>query len=217
MQSVRMVRPNGRLGRVSRISLLFFLVLLVVAPGALAHKVNVFAWVEGDRVFVEGYFAGNKKAQNSLVEVFNSTGVKLLEGKTNSRGEFSFKAPEKTDLRIVLTAGMGHKNDFMISARDFSETAVGSTQQTSTSSEADISQREMGTGTAEPQVDANELEAIIDKALDRKLTPVIKLLHASQKQGPTLAEIVGGIGYIFGLMGVALYFRDRGKRVSGKE
>ena len=42
---------------------------LTLASQVWAHKVNVFAWVEGDTVFVEGYFPGGKKAQNSLVEI----------------------------------------------------------------------------------------------------------------------------------------------------
>ena len=83
--------------RVLIAALVLTLALLVLAPLASAHKVNVFAWVEGDTVHVEGYFAGKKKAQDSLVEVFDSSGEKLLDGRTNERGEFSFKIPKMTD------------------------------------------------------------------------------------------------------------------------
>jgi nickel transport protein len=52
---------------------------------------------------------------------------------------------------------------------------------------------------------------MIDKALDRKLAPVIKLIRDTRKEGPSITEIVGGIGYIFGLVGVAVYFSNRKK------
>jgi nickel transport protein len=97
------------------------IVALPMVSQVWAHKVNVFAWIEGDTVFVEGYFPGGKKSQDSLVEVFNPAGTKLLQGRTNEKGEFSFKIPERTDLKIVLTASMGHKNDFTVSAGDVGE------------------------------------------------------------------------------------------------
>jgi nickel transport protein len=55
---------------------------------------------------------------------------------------------------------------------------------------------------------------MIDKALDRKLAPVIKLIRDTRKEGPTIAEIVGGIGYIFGLFGLFMYFKSRNKKRS---
>jgi nickel transport protein len=37
------------------------------------------------------------------------------------------------------------------------------------------------------------------------------MLAESRKQGPTVTEIFGGIGYIIGLMGIAAYFKNRRK------
>ena len=45
-----------------------------------------------------------------------------------------------------------------------------------------------------------------------KLKPVIKMLRESTNRGPTISEILGGIGYIFGLMGVGAYFHYRRKK-----
>jgi nickel transport protein len=50
---------------------------------------------------------------------------------------------------------------------------------------------------------------MIDRALDRKLAPVIKLIRDTRKEGPTISEIVGGIGYIFGLFGLVMYLKSR--------
>lgn len=174
----------------------------------LAHKVNVFAWVEGDTVFVEGYYSGKKKAKNSLVEVFNEAGTKLVEGRTNEKGEFSFKIPAKTDLRIVLTAGMGHKNDFIVKASDLGGTAP-------SPAEPIPEIKRNGADSSTVSVDVDQLEAMIDQALDRKLDPLIKLIRNTRKEGPTVTEIIGGIGYIFGLVGVAIYFTSRKKKERG--
>jgi nickel transport protein len=177
---------------------------LTLASQVWAHKVNVFAWVEGETVFVEGYYPGGKKAQNSLVEIYNSTGAKLLEGRTNQKGEFSFKIPAREDLRIVLTAGMGHKNDFTITAGD-----LGGSEPSS--DEPLPKTREKVAAPSSTTVDMGQLEQTIDQALDRKLEPLIKLIRNTRKEGPGVTEIIGGIGYIFGLFGLVMYFRDRKK------
>jgi hypothetical protein len=57
----------------------------------------------------------------------------------------------------------------------------------------------------------SEMEAPMERVIDRKLKPVIvilvKLRENSEKLGFT--EIVVGIGYIVGLMGMAMYLKNR--------
>ena len=194
-----------RLTRVAVLLLALVITTFLTLPSRVwAHKVNVFAWVEGDMIFVEGYFPGGKKAQNSLVEVYNGAGAKLLEGRTNQKGEFSFEIPAREDLRIVLTAGMGHKNDFTIPAAD-----LGGSK---TSAQAPVVETsETVAPLPSTTVDMSKLEVMIDEALDRKLQPVIKLIRSTRKEGPGLTEIIGGIGYIFGLFGLLMYFKSRNR------
>ena len=94
--------------------------MLSFTPSAWGHKVNVFAYVQGDKVIVEGYFSGNVKAQDSPVEVLDSKGEKILQGKTNTDGMYSFKLadlpPIKGDMKIVLDAGLGHRAVYQLSA-----------------------------------------------------------------------------------------------------
>jgi nickel transport protein len=185
-------------------SVLGIIAFLTLSTQVWAHKVNVFAWAEGDMVFVEGYYPGGKKAQDSLVEVYNSGGDKLLEGRTNKKGEFSFKIPAKDDLRIVLTASMGHKNDFTIAAGDLEGLEPSSKEPITTTTKTDVPP-------SPTTVDMNQVQAMIDEALDRKLDPVIKLIRNTRKEGPGVTEIVGGIGYIFGLFGLVMYFKSKNR------
>ena len=198
-------KPRISWGATLTVLALGIVVALPMVSQVWAHKVNVFAWVEGDTVFVEGYFPGGKKSQESLVEVFNPAGTKLLEGRTNKKGEFSFKTPERTDLKIVLTASMGHKNDFIVPASDFQEV------ESSPSSPAQ-SFAESAKGSSAHPADLSQLEGMIDRALDRKLAPVIKQIRDTRKEGPTIAEIVSGIGYIFGFFGLVMYLKSRNKK-----
>ena len=57
-----------------------------------------------------------------------------------------------------------------------------------------------------------EVKALIDESMDRKLRPILNMLVESLDRGPKVGEVIGGVGYIFGLVGVALYFATRRKR-----
>ena len=168
---------------------------------ALAHKVMIFAWVEGDTVFTESKFSGGKKAINAPVVIFDKDGKKLLEGKTDNKGEFSFKIPKLTDLRIVLNAAMGHKAEWTVPESEIRE--VGNIVEKKS---AQVS-GPIGIGLSK-----EEVKKIVEDSLDKKLRPIVRMMTESKNNEPSFTEIIGGIGYIFGLMGVALYFKNRGKK-----
>lgn len=88
--------------------------VFVAAPAALAHKVNIFAYVEGSMVYTESYFSDGKPVAGGVIEVQNQKGVTLLEGKTDEKGLFSFPLPKKEDLTIIVNAAMGHRNTFLL-------------------------------------------------------------------------------------------------------
>jgi len=91
-----------------------FLGLLFFAAPALAHKVNIFAYVEGGTVYTESYFPDGRPVAEGSIEVLDSGSLKVLAGKTDAKGLFSFPVPKKDDLTIVIDAGMGHKNSFLL-------------------------------------------------------------------------------------------------------
>jgi nickel transport protein len=128
-----------------------------------AHRVNLFAWIEGDTVYVESKFSGGKKVNAGRIIVTDSEGVELVTGTTNDQGEFSFKIPKKTDLKIVLLAGAGHRAQWTIPATEI-------------------------------EMPAAEKPPVPEKS-------------------PTVKGILIGIGCIFGLAGITLYFRNRKKRM----
>ena len=214
------LKNSGRV-KILLISMATAFFILWSASDAYSHKVHVFAWVEGDTIHTQGYFSGGRKTQNSLIEVFDKDGNKLLDGRTNEKGEYSFKIPQKTDLKIVLTASMGHKNDFVITASEIEEVAVTSFLSKMDPRSADKTpsgdfkgeeQKGPAPATGAAALTADEINSIVEKALDKKLRPFIKLIAESKRHRPSITEVVGGIGYIFGIMGVFLYFKSRKKR-----
>lgn len=51
------------------------------------------------------------------------------------------------------------------------------------------------------------IDKVIEKALDKKLAPIMRTLADMQEQKIRLTDVLGGLGYIFGLVGVAAYFK----------
>ena len=100
-----------------------FMAFLNVSP-SLAHRVSIFAWVQGNTIHTQSKFMGGKRPEQALVEVFDEAGNLLLKGKTDAQGLFSFQAPKISDMQIVLTAGMGHRAVWTLSREDFQEADV---------------------------------------------------------------------------------------------
>jgi len=62
-----------------------------------------------------------------------------------------------------------------------------------------------------PQVDLEQIKIVVEDAIDKKLKPLILLIAKSREDRVSATEVIGGIGYIFGLMGVAIYFKNKKK------
>ncbi len=195
--------------------------LIWMVGSASAHRVNVFAWVEGDMVHVEGKFHGGKKVKAGKIVVLDSRGNELLSGLTDDQGEYSFNIPKQTDLRIVLSAGQGHQGEWIVRADEMSDLPSEQAIQTGTKTETPSAKKEASSETssniktASPDITIGreELETIIDSVLDEKLKPIHRKLSDMQQEGPTAKDIFAGIGYILGLVGIAAYVQSRKKKV----
>ena len=205
-------------------------------PNTYAHKVQMFAYPEGDTVFVEGYFADGKKPKKSEVMVYDNGGKVLFSGVTDDEGKLSFKIPQKTDLRVTLNAGMGHKAEYTLPASELNGSnppllpfskggekkmaldkggeTKGVVNKGGDKNEAlsKVELTEKGRASQISQLDEAQVQAIVEKAVERAVGEAIKPLVRSfteMTQKNSLTTIIGGIGYIFGFMGIALYFKSR--------
>lgn len=199
--------------------------VLAGASFASAHRVNIFAFVDGDAVQVECGFNRSQKVKQGTVEVFDAaTGAKLLQGATDGNGVFRFPVTAELreaghDLNIRIIAGEGHQNDWTVSA---DELAASGTPKAVAVAAAETAPAAPAAGQAAPSASSAspvaavsggatpaEIERIVDAALDAKLSPIKRMLAEQTEAGPNLRDIIGGIGWIFGLIGIAAYLRRR--------
>ena len=187
---------------------------------AWGHGVNIFAWLEGETVYVESKFKGGKRVRAGSIVVMDMQGHELLSGITNEDGEFSFKIPRREDLKIVLTAGAGHRAEWTLAASEMGEwpdtaTATERTaatgQRIKTVSTSHPSRKEQDSP-QNPQYDARDLENAIEALLERKLRPIMKMLVEEQHRGPSARDVLAGVGYIFGLVGIVAYVQSRRRK-----
>lgn len=188
------------------------LILSLASNHAFAHKVNMFAYVEGNKVMMEGYFADGNKPMNCEVIVTDPDKNVLVKGLTDREGKFSFDIPKVTDLRIVLNAGMGHRAEFPMSRAELagvgpaavSSGAAVTASEIGKTSEAD--QQQVGATAASESLGASE--ATIRQVVAEANLPLMRAIE-ELKEGAGFANVVGGIGFIFGIVGVLFYIKAR--------
>lgn len=179
-----------------RLCWLVMALVLVCAGPAFAHKVMLFALEEGDTIHAEGYFADGSPSLNSRIVVRDEAGNKLLEGQTDDEGRFSFTRPQAGALHMEMIASMGHRAEFVLAGvqtveRDDHMAAVDGDAPLTT-------------------VDEATLRRVVDEALDARLTPLVQtMLDQQRERRPEFTQVVGGIGYLVGIMGLVMYFRSR--------
>ncbi|MEW6571879.1 MAG: hypothetical protein AB1390_12045, partial [Nitrospirota bacterium] len=198
--------------------LLYTNCFLLFVSNVDAHKVNIYAYAENGLVHSKGYFVDGTKCKNSVLEVFDERDkTKLLEGKTDEEGKFSFKIPKVTSIKLVLHASMGHQAEFTLGEDEVREAMGIKSRKSEVRSQrpnpplSPFTKKKGGGITQELRTTNTEIEATIERVLDKKLQPVIRMLFKLQETSgkPGFTEIAGGIGYITGILGIIAYFKAK--------
>lgn len=209
---------------ITQLLLVILLIPVLCRPG-LAHKVRIFAWQDGGNIVTESKFSGGRPAQNVMVTVTDTkTGQNLLSGTTDNEGLFSFPLPTtgSKELQIIVDGGDGHKNSWNYTLTDSlsSPSPVGSNALPKESGAVDQLPPQPHTGDDEEKklqsITASELTEIIEIAMDKKLAPIKRTLAEQSEKEPTLQDILGGIGYILGLAGIAAYMQSLKNKKGGE-
>lgn len=85
---------------------------------AFGHGVRVWAEVKDNRVQVEAYFSGGDKIKDARILVMDADDNRLLEGRTDDKGRFSFPPPNRNAMTIVLIVDADHQDEFVLSAEE---------------------------------------------------------------------------------------------------
>ncbi len=185
--------------------LVFFLSFSAIAQ---AHRVNIFAYVEGEAIKGEVYFSDGTPAKGALVTLkpLNDSQV-LAKTRTDKQGQFRLSLPKDLkarEVRVVALAEMGHRAEMKLTLEQ-----TGSERTPSPQEKALITQQTTPSVTA--SLSEEEIISLVDQELQKELAPIKALLEEILKelQKPSFSEVVGGIGYIFGLFGLMAWAYSR--------
>lgn len=207
----------GNAGRALRSLLLLAACVLVFSGRAEAHRIMVNAWVEGDALLVETAFGDGSAGANAQVTVTDQvSGEVVLQGVADGDGLLRLPLPGTVRaaghaLQVLTNGGQGHQATCLIAAEEFAEqpgTSVRQPTQTASDTDAAVS-----------GLDAETLRQLVRQevreAMQEQMQPLRRDVRALQQQGPRVADIVGGLGWILGLAGLAVLVRRPGRNNTG--
>jgi len=192
-------------------AILLSLAIFLLATPAHAHKIKIFAMVEGETVTGYAYAPGGVRLPNNTIEIFDANKEKVGATKTDANGAFIFTPQKRSNLSFELDTGDGHRTAFLINADELPSSLPATTPQAATPTPTPTSK-------AQPTAPTTpELATLIDKAVAHNIRPLREQIEAYE-QKIRLHDILGGIGYIMGLMGIFAYLQavKKEKESTGK-
>jgi nickel transport protein len=192
------------------IAALLAAVLIALLPLPVqAHRLNVFASVDGAVIRGSVYFQGMIPARNAPVTVLDADGALLAETVADDAGHFAFEATWRVDHRIVADLSDGHRATFVIAAAQLPPSLPVPSEPSQPAPEADKSANAAGAeATQQAMPPEAAIEAIVDAAVARHVGPLRQQIAAYQDK-IRWNDVLGGIGYIVGMTGLAFYFLAR--------
>ena len=180
--------------------LVFF--FLISSP-AYAHKVHLFAYVDGDYIKTESRFNGGRPARGCDIQVQSSSSSNqdiAVNGKSDEKGFFHFPMANLTgDLDIIITCGDGHRGSWHLAENEYLFTEAEPVDHVHAQSKPVPVQ--VGDS------DNDMLRQIIAEEVEKKVAPLRRELAQLAEHRTSLQDILGGIGYILGLAGLAAYMK----------
>ncbi|NLF70513.1 MAG: cobalt transporter CbiM [Candidatus Anammoximicrobium sp.] len=206
--------------------LLFLAILLAVcgqATPAWAHKMFVFATVRGDVIEGEAYYHGGGSAAGAKITILDPGGKRLGETVTDQDGKFTFRPQVRCDHKLVADAGLGHGAEYVVQAGELPETLGPSPVQEPVHSHPDSPDEAKPEASVDPHVhphdhshphestaSGGEALAAQTEALGRQIAALRQDLDKWKAQ-LQLQDVLGGIGYILGILGLVFFLGARRK------
>lgn len=196
---------------------------------ALAHGMYVFAWPEGGRVCADGYYSNKRKVQGGQTQAVNPAGAIVAQGTSDEQGRWCFTPPGAGELTIIYADGQGHRAEFLIvtpestgaeaSSPAAAQAAPGKDTRAAppgkarevpsapTPAEDSVPPPDAGMPFPAFAVREDQMRSWIRAEMQAQLVPLHKAL--AERHEPRLRDIVGGLGWIVGLVSMGAYILQR--------
>lgn len=194
-------------------------VVLLCAEPAYAHKIKLFATAEGRTISGYAYLSGGGRPKHVPIDVLDPEGKSLLTNvTTDAEGRFSFDATVRCDHLLRIDLGDGHMAQWRIGADELTESlpeaAVGAAVVPDPPSgrDEDARQNDAEADEAGHRVSQTDVQEAVSKAVSREIKPLQRQINVLREQLESYEEtirfrdILGGVGYLVGLAGLAFYF-----------
>jgi len=200
--------------------------LLCWTMPAHAHKVKVFAAAEDATITGYVYFPGGGRARNAPVKVFDTEGNKLGQTTTDDEGEFAFTPKFRCDHVFRYDVGDGHQAQWTVEAGELLLTLPAPPGSAAVTGEQPAASppRPVDSQAAGPPlgvVEGADIERVVAEAVRAELAPLRAQVARCREEieqygaGVRAHDILGGIGYIMGLVGIVLYVTAKRKLRAG--
>lgn len=185
-------RSDQRCRRSAPVAALVLMLLGAAAPLG-AHQLRIFAAPDGaGQIAGRVYFAGGAPATGARIQILDAQGRVLAVLQPDADGRFHYAADQAEALQLLADSGDGHQARWV--RRPEPASAISPTS-------------------PPPAPDTALLEAQIRQAVRAELLPLREQL-ATEAERVRLRDVLGGLGYILGLVGLALWWRYRPRRPS---
>ena len=204
------------MGRLAASAFAVALASVLIAAPAFAHKLKVFAIVIDGHVDGTVYFVGGAAAAGAVVTVETGDGRPVATVATDGDGRFRFTPKLRADLLIVADSGDGHVARVTIPAEQLggglpsSPAAKTATADAAEGPKAHAAEGPRAHAEKSPP-DAQAIEALVEMAVARQIVPLREQLNA-QEDRVQWRDVLGGLGYILGLGGLAAWLTTRRTR-----
>lgn len=169
---------------------------------ALAHNVVGGVYAIGTTIEGEAGFSNGDMAQaGTVVLITDASGQPIAEVLTDEEGFFVFEATKRIDHHFKLDMSSGHVLEMILPAEELPASLPSGTSIASAPSN-------LTTAASVSGVDTVVLQQMIEQAVAKQVKPLRKEL-AAYKEKAGLQDLLGGIGYIFGLVGLGIWLRQR--------
>lgn len=149
---------------------------------ALAHELHLFVTAEGallkGRASLGGVGAASSPVKNQRIEAFGPDSVSLGRTQTDDEGRFTFLAEVRCSHRFVLRTDDGHMAEYTVAE--------------------DLLPADLGGSRSSGPVG---IEEAVERAVARQLRPLREEIQGLRAR-TQVRDIVGGVGFILGIVGI---------------